>query len=165
MATSASIPTELWLMIFQRVPDADLWLNVRKTCRRFRACADDIGKEQLLPGFTLQMNYTLGSGSHHRWYDVRGGVRLQFAALSTLNPQYAEFDIAAFTPERCQEKALAKWHSICVHGIGPSHVWRVTKADGGEVRARLSTIVVSGKHGIWCDWREMLVTYYSPCEI
>lgn len=123
--TCPTLPEELWLDILHHTPPQDLWLSVRQVNKRFQAVAEDVLQTQVVPNFTLGLNYTLGSGTHHRWYDVRARVTLGFNSICKHNPQYALFDKIAILPETCHERAWEKWCLISAGGLGNEVEWRI----------------------------------------
>ena len=156
-----SLPDEILLEIFRETDPRTLWLSIRNVNQQFRACAEDIVRSELIRRFTVGLNYTLGSGSHHRWYDIRGSITLSFKQMSRLNPQYALFEKLSIRPEACNGRAWEKWNRMCAGGFGAEQEWRVQLDDRDPRVVRMPKLVISHKHGLWCDWREMLNAYFS----
>lgn len=161
MSSVPVLPIELWLEVLKYVDPSDLWLSARSVSRNFRTYAEDVAAAQLIQRFSISLKFTLGSSNRRHWYDSRGSVRFQFKKISKHNPQYAEFDAINVLPEACSQQAWEKWNRICVDGIGPHNSWRVKIDDDEDVDACLPKLIISQKHGIWCDWREMLNVYYK----
>lgn len=153
-----SLPDELKLLILSLLPPSDLWLSVRHVNRKYRQYADEVASKEHVPNFTVGLNFTLSSGTHHRWYDVRGTVHTAFRNINKLNPQYALFEIDSVLPKSCPGRVLEKWKHICASGFGPEQEWRVTfRGDG--LLMKMPNLVLSAGDGVWCDWREMLSGY------
>ena len=149
------LPIELRLQILSFLDPADLWLSVRHINNRYRDYAEEIIAKELIPRFTVGLNFTLSSGSHHRWYDVRGTVHHSFKHISKLNPQYALFEVDTVLPEDFQDRVLETWKRMCASGFGVEQEWRVTYAGTGLLM-KMPSNVVSGTDGVWCDWRELM---------
>ncbi|KXT06361.1 hypothetical protein AC578_9202 [Pseudocercospora eumusae] len=157
-----ALPEELWLEILRYTSSEDLWLSIRHVNKRFQALAEDVVQSQTTPNFTICLNYTLGSGTHHRWYDVRARVTLGFSSICKHNPQYALFDKITILPESCHERAWEKWNQISAGGLGNEVEWRIRLGTDGELKTvRMLKLVTSSK-GAWCDWRELLDAYFRP---
>lgn len=155
------LPPELWLEIFRHCEAQDLWSSLRFTNKQLKDCAEDVVCSTILKSFTIAQSFSLGAGTRHRWYDVRGSVILAFSGLSKHNSQYALFDDISFHPEPCHQRVWEKWNQICGAGVGEDLEWRIT-LDGAETRrVKMPKLVISAEHGAWCDWREMLDGYFG----
>lgn len=155
-----SLPEELRLSILSFVSPADLWLHVRYVNNQYREYAEDVASRELIPRFTIGLNFTLSSGSHHRWYDVRGTVHHGFKYINRLNPQYALFEINSVHPKDCHDRVLQTWKRMCASGFGPEQEWRVT-FHGTGILMKMPKLVMATDDGIWCDWRELLGGYLA----
>ncbi|KAK4500436.1 hypothetical protein PRZ48_008625 [Zasmidium cellare] len=156
-----SLPTEIWLEVFRYVDPADIWLSLQHVSKEFHACARDTMQAEVVPNFLISLSFTLGSGTRARWYDIRGSITLGFSSMSKHNPQYALFDKVHLLPESCSQRAWEKWNQICSAGVGESLDWRVALKDGPVRTVKMSKLIISHKHGAWCDWREMLDAYFK----
>ncbi|KAF1824122.1 uncharacterized protein K489DRAFT_378525 [Dissoconium aciculare CBS 342.82] len=161
MSVPSRLPVELWLQIFEHVEPSDLWLSVRRVNRTFRMCAEDIAKAHIIHRISLSMNLSLGSGTHHRWYDVRGSVRLAFKAISQQNPQYAEFEITAFLPVGFSQSAEEKWNRMCAKDTGGDTPWNVKLDGGSPIAMLLPDSTISREQGLCCNWKSMLSGYLA----
>ena len=65
-----NLPDELRLLILSYMPPSDLWLRVRHVNKEYRQFADEVAAKEHVPNFTIGLNFTLSSGTHHRWYDL-----------------------------------------------------------------------------------------------
>lgn len=154
------LPEELRLHILSYLPSSDLWLSVRHINQRYSRYADDVACKNLVPKFTVSLRFTLGSGSSHRWYDVRGSVHQGFKEISKLNPQYALFEIVTVHPESYHDRVMQDWKRMCASGFGEAQEWLVTFRGTGLLM-KMRKHVLSAEDGIWCDWRELLDGYYA----
>lgn len=154
------LPEELRLHILSYISPSDLWLSVRHINKQYRNYAEDVASKQLVPKFTIGLNFTLGSGSHHRWYDIRGTVHHGFIQINKVNPQYALFEISTVLPQSCRQRVLETWKRMCATGFGPEQEWRVTYSGTGLLM-KLPRLVLSANDGVWCDWREVLDGYFA----
>lgn len=153
-----SLPDELKLTILSFVSPKDLWRSVRFVNSRYRQYTDEVAAKAHIPNFSIGLNFTLSSGTHHRWYDVRGTVSTGFVQINKVNQQYALFEVVELLPKSCPGRVREKWKQICASGIGPEQEWRVTfRGDG--ILMKLPSLVMADGDGIWCDWREMLDIY------
>ena len=156
----ATLPNELWLEIFCYLDRSDLWTVIHNVNRQFRACAEDIATKELLQDFTISLTYTLGSGSHHRWYDISGTITLGFKHINRVNPQYALFEVTGTHPESCYSRTVEKWKRMCASGFGPEQAWPL-KLGGNPRLVKMPNLVLAADDGLWCDWREMLNGYFN----
>lgn len=163
--TIPSLPTEIWLEIFKNVPAQQIWTSLQHVNKEFQACSRDTIQAEVLLNFIISMSFTLGAGTHARWYDIRGSITLGFSSMSKHNPQYALFDKMHLLPESCHQRAWEKWNQICSAGVGESLDWRVAMQDGPVRTVKMSKLVISHKHGAWCDWREMLDAYFQKPHV
>jgi hypothetical protein len=159
------LPVELWLRIFEDVGDPDLWLSVRNVSRIFRGCVEDIAKTQIIRCFSISTTVSLGSGTQHRWYDVRGTIKLDFKEVLQHSPQLADFEIAAFRPDVFAQRVAEEWNRICANGIDQGLIWNITMTDGTgaamPVSGSIPDCVVSKDHNLRCDWRLLLCSYFA----
>lgn len=154
------LPDEIHLHILSYVPPSDLWTNVRHVNRQYSKYADEVASKQHVPKFSIGLNFTLSTGSTHRWYDVRGTVTTSFCHINKMNPQYALFEITDVIPTAAKARVLEKWKRLCAAGFGREQDWRVTfRGDG--ILVKMPNLVLSADDGIWCDWREMLERYLA----
>ena len=155
-----SLPDELKLQILSYLPPSDLWHGVRHINPKYQQYADEVAAKEHIPKFKVGLNFTLSSGSHHRWYDVHGTIHTGFKNIHKVNSQYALFEIESLHPPSCSNRVLEKWKQICASGFGPEQEWRVTfRGDG--LLMKMPNLVLSAGNGIWCDWREMLEGYIA----
>ena len=155
-----NLPNELKLQILSFLSPADLWRSVRHINANYRQYADEVAAKEHIPKFQIGLNFTLSSGTHHRWYDVRGTVHTGFVSVNKVNPQYALFEVTEVLPKSCPGRVREKWKQICASGFGPEQEWRVTfRGDG--ILMKMPNLVLSNGDGVWCDWREMLDGYLS----
>lgn len=112
------------------------------------------------------MQFSLGTGSHHRWYDVRGNITFTFRQFNRFNDQYALFGECLVHPQGAYARAMEQWKRICVNGVGERVEWKVQEGFSGEVRAvRLPKLVIEGEgRGLYVDWREMFDAYYGDAS-
>jgi hypothetical protein len=159
------LPLELWLKIFEDVANIDLWLSVREVDQTFRKCIDDIAKTRMICRSAISTIISLAAGSQHRWYDIRGTVHFAFKELSQQNAQYAEFEIAALRPDVYAHSVAEKWNRICAKGIDQDLIWNITMANSHGVATAvgmpLPNCVIIQEHGLRCDWRLMLRSYFT----
>src|ERR1700753_2347647 len=126
-----TLPDELRLQILTFVSPTDLWLSVRHINSQYRKYADEIASKEHIPKFSVGQNFTLSSGSHHRWYDVRGTIQTKFKSYNKVNPQYALFELTEVLPRSSETRVLETWRRACASGFGPEQDWRVTfRGDG-----------------------------------
>lgn len=154
-------PEELRLLILSYIPSADLWLNVRHVNQTYRHYAEDVAIQTLLPNFTIGLNFTLSSSTHHKWYDVRGTVHHGFISISKPNPQFALFERVEVLPKNCKERVLETWNRMCLRGFGDETEWRVTFPPTGLLMKMSHVVMNEEKDGLWCDWRQLLDGYYE----
>lgn len=147
--------------ILQYVEAQSLW-QCRNVSKQLRECAEDRTLiSEALKHFTVGVQFSLGSGHRHHWYDIRGTVTFSFAHLNKLNPQYALFNAPLVHPSSYFERAMDRWKPMCARGVGESQEWRVQYGFEDEVRIlKLPKTVMGGDEGIWVDWREMMNAYY-----
>lgn len=163
--TLPSLPTEIWLLVFHYVDPADIWMSLRHVSKEFNACARDTMQTEVVPNFLISLTFTLDTGTRARWYDIRGSITLGFSSMSKHNPQYALFDKMHLMPESCHQRAWEKWNQICSAGVGQSLDWKVAMLDGPVRTVKMSRLIISHKHGAWCDWREMLDAYFQTFNV
>lgn len=156
------LPSEIWLEICRFAEAKDLYLSLRPVNKQIFACAEDVLQSEIIPHFTINLSFSLGTGSHHRWYDVRGSITLSFRSVSKYNKQYALFDKITYQPQACQQRAGERWNQICSAGVGSDNEWRVQMEGGPPRTVRMPNLIISHDHGAWCDWREMLEAYFRP---
>ena len=154
------LPEELRLLILSYLPPSDLWLSVRHINSQYRDYAEEVASKELIPNFAVGLNFTLSSGSHHRWYDIRGTVHHGFIKINKLNPQYALFQVNSVLPHNCQDRVLETWKRMCASGFGPEQEWRVTYSGTGLLM-KMPKLVLAAQDGVWCDWREVLDNYFA----
>lgn len=152
------LPDELRLHILSYVPVQELWHSVRRVNKTYSRYADELALKQHIPYFNIGSHFTLGTGSTHRWYDVRGTITTSFHSVSKLNPQYALFELTDVLPKASQSRVIERWKHLCASGFGPEQEWRVT-FQGDGILMKMPNLVLSESGGIWCDWREMLQGY------
>jgi len=117
---------------------------------------------------SIGLKTSLGAGTHHRWYDVRGTITFSFQHFNRHDLQYAFFGAPLVHPQSCTARAMEQWRQIAATCVGPNIEWAVQFGYQGEVKdVQLRKLVVangeSGRDagdGIWCDWREMLDAYF-----
>jgi hypothetical protein len=152
------LPDEIRLHILSYVAPSDLWHSVRHVNQQYGKYAEEVASKQHVPNFNVGLNFTLGSGSAHRWYDVRGTITTSFRYINKINSQYALFEITEVLPEASSSRVVEKWKRMCASGFGPEQEWRVTfRGDG--ILMKMPNLVLSANDGIWCDWREMMEGY------
>ena len=152
------LPDELTLLILSFLSPVDLWRSVRNINGKYLKFAEEVAQREHIPKFRIGLNFTLSSGTHHRWYDVRGTVQTGFVHINRFNTQYALFEVIEVLPKSCPGRVQEKWKQICASGFGTAQEWRVTfRGDG--ILMKLPNLVLSNGDGVWCDWREMLDGY------
>lgn len=155
-----SLPEELRLLILSFVPPSDLWLSVRHVNNQYREYVEEVAAKRLVPQFRIGLYFTLNSGSHHRWYDVRGTVYHAFKEIHKVNPQYALFEMISVDPQKYRDRVLETWNRMCASGFGPEQEWRV-RFPPTDFLMKMPNLVLSSNQGVWCDWRELLDGYFA----
>ncbi|KAK3075706.1 hypothetical protein LTR53_000748 [Teratosphaeriaceae sp. CCFEE 6253] len=158
------LPEEIWLQIFTYVLPSDVWSSVRLVSKQFTLYAEDtMTRPQVIGRFTTAFRFTLGGGSHHRWYDVRPSMTFSFKEFNKHNPRYALFADCRIHPPGTYVKVMEHWKRLTANnGLGRRQEWRVQHGDEGEVRTVvLARLVVADGEGLWCDWRELFDAYYG----
>ena len=155
-----SLPEELRLLILSYLSISDLWLKARYINDRYRNYVEEVAAKELLPKFSIDLNFTLGSGSTHRWYDIRGTVHHRFKEINRPNPQYALFEISSIWPHGSHDRVSETWKRMCASGFGPEQEWRVT-FKGTGLLMKMPKLVLADQDGLWCDWQEMLDGYLT----
>ncbi|GIZ49602.1 hypothetical protein CKM354_001263200 [Cercospora kikuchii] len=162
-----TLPEELHLHIFTFVELQDLWLSIRLVSRSFNRMIESHIKTDTLPKFVIGINYTLGSGTTHHWYDVRTSVYLSFNAIDKHNPQYALFNNMTVQPEPFHDRAMEKWNRIANTGLGAATQWRVQLRSGNPRTCEMQFVklpnTVLSQQGAFCDWKELLTAYFRAC--
>ena len=162
------LPDELWLHILAYLPPADIWRTLHPLSRQLSACTEDYlvspHCSNVLSRFTVGHQFSLSSGSHHRWYDVRGTITFTFKGISKHNARYAWFGSYLVHPQRCNARAMEEWKRMSERGVSGRQEWRVQFGYDGDVRlVRLPKLVLlAGEEGVWVDWREMFDAYFAP---
>lgn len=114
----------------------------------------------LISSFTVGVQFSLGSGAHHRWYDIRGSLTFSFTGLSKQDPRYGKFGACLVHPHACFGRAMQKWKEIC--SAGKPQSWRVQRGLQGEMRTvRLLKVILDEANEVRCDWRELLDAYFE----
>lgn len=149
------LPDELWLQILTHLPYHVLWTTIRAVHPKLRTEAEKLTTIHLLPTFTLALPFTLGSGSRHRWYDVRATITLSFSSIDKHNQDFALFAVTGVHPPNYTERALERWRPMCVQGVGAGLEWQVS-SERVTYGIKLEKIVSAEDGGLWCDWRELL---------
>jgi len=157
------LPLELLIHILSHADSQTLWRSIRLTNHTLRQEAETFFLQHHLPNFSLSRMYTLGSGSRHRWYDIRATVKLTFKSINKLNPQYALFGIKKLQPENYHERALEKWRTICAAGLSPGPRWTV-RFEAVSHLLRLANLVAAEGGEVWCDWRELANVFFHELE-
>lgn len=122
-------------------------------------------KNGILEKFTVGLQFSLGSGAHHRWYDVRGTITFSFQSLHRHNPQYGEFGACLVHPHACFDRAMERWKRMSAEGLGAQNDWRVQYGYEGQLRVvKLPSLVVKDGDGVWCDWKEMFDAYFGAAN-
>lgn len=154
------LPEELRLLIISFISPADLWLSVRHINNQYKRYAEEVVTKEHVPAFTVGLSFSLTSGSHHRWFDVRGTLHSGYKYMNKLNPQYALFETLQVHPPNYENRIMEKWKQMCASGVGTEQEWRVTFGGTGLLM-KMPNLVMSASDGIWCDWREMLDGYFE----
>jgi len=160
------LPDELWLQIVAALRPDDLWI-LHQTSRQLQRVVEEVWQSPRGPIsiFLVGPQFSLGSGSHHRWFDVRVTITFTFQSFSSGNPQYAKFGSSLVVPEGYCKPALEKWKRMCRRGIGDRQDWRVQCGYEGDLRVlKLPHLQLVGDEGVglWVDWREMFNIYFRP---
>jgi hypothetical protein len=108
----ATLPDELILRILHYSDTRTIWTSVSKASRGLRSCAEDCLRTEILPRVALDHPFTLGSGQHHRWYDVRSTLSFAFSHVDSENTIQAVFTLEHVTPDWHRDRALAKWQQV-----------------------------------------------------
>lgn len=154
------LPDELRLLILSYLSPADLWLSVRHVNPQYQKLVDEVASKEHVPNFAIGQNFTLSSGSHHRWYDVRGTIQTRFKKFHNLNPRYALFELVEVWPKSSENRVLETWRRMHNSGFGPEQEWRVW-FQGDGLLMRMPSLQMAESYGIWCEWREMLEEYIT----
>ncbi len=125
------LPEELLLHILSYLSPVDLIYNIRHVSHRYLHLSDEVASTQHIPNFSIGLNFTLSSGSHHRWYDVRGTITTTFRHISKTHPQYALFEVTDVLPKANQARVTEKWKQLSAQGFGVGQEWRVTFRGNG----------------------------------
>lgn len=151
------LPDELWLEVLAHLDWLTLW-QTRAVHPKFRVEAERIAIASVLPNLSLSTTYTLGSGTRHRWYDVRATITLSFAAMNTHNPEFALYQLAQVHPTSFHDRALEKWRPMCSRGLDAALDWQISDPQS-TCTGRLGKLVAADDGGIWCDWRELMLAW------
>lgn len=112
----------------------------------------------LLPTISMAVTFTLGSGTRHRWYDVRATMNFSFKSMNKHNPDFALFEVAHVQPENFRDRALEKWRSMSARGLDPAFDPLISDGDNSYT-IRLKTLVPADGAALWCDWSELLTAW------
>ncbi|KAK5123896.1 hypothetical protein LTR85_002092 [Meristemomyces frigidus] len=166
---SAHIPDELWLHILTYLAPKDIWSSARPINQQLtRICSDLLLTDEIMRKFTVGVSISLGAGTRHRWYDIRGTLTFSFQSFSKHNGQYALFGACLAHPSACYDRAMEKWKRMSADGLGERQEWRVQHGYEGDLKyVRLPKLIVAAEQdggGVWCDWREMFDAYFGVLE-
>ncbi|USW57706.1 Putative F-box domain-containing protein [Septoria linicola] len=137
-----NLPEELLLHIFTFVEPQELWLSIRGVSKLFSRIIESHLKTSAAPYFVIGVNYTLGAGAHHRWYDVRASVFLSYNSIDRENDDLAFFDKMTVHPEPYYDRAIKKWKEIAATGTDPETMWRVQLRNGNPRTCEMRFIKV-----------------------
>lgn len=158
------LPDELWLEVLSHLDWPTLWQTVRKVHPKLKTEVERMAIANLMPGISLALTYTLGSGSSHRWYDVRATTTLSFSNPNKHNPDFAFFAVTAVHPLNHRERGLEKWWTMCAQVLSPRLDWHVIHEDVMHI-VRLRKLVAAENGALWCDWRELLSKWFRRQEM
>lgn len=157
------LPDELLIQILTHLPNTALWHTIRHLNRTLRAEAEKLLLTTFFPTLSLSLTYTLGSGTSHRWYDVRATISLSFTSTNRHNPDFALFEVSAVHPPNYYERALEKWRPMCARGLGAGLDWMVS-CEGVTHRVCLAKLVLGEDGSVWCDWQELVGKWFRKEE-
>jgi hypothetical protein len=180
-ATVYDLPTELWLSVLRHVEPRVLFQTVRLVDRRSRSCADDIFRNEILPGFQISLHVFLESE-----YPLRpgGDVQLVFAfskvTESTEGIEVVQYVVSRADPAVRKQRALARWKRY--GGSVPSRdplmlrvtlppqflvnmqgrAWQDCVCDHGDATAEKDdrTDEKVKNELLQLDWRKFVATYF-----
>ncbi|RMY18358.1 hypothetical protein D0867_05381, partial [Hortaea werneckii] len=140
------LPDELWLLITEYLAAKDVWASVRHVNERLsRIATDQLMRADHVRRLSIGVSFSLGSGSHHRWFDIRGTITFSFQHFKEHNSRYAIFGSLLVHPQESYAVAMRKWETICSKGIRAGEQWKVQEGVHGEVKVvRLQNLVVVG---------------------
>lgn len=158
------LPDELWVHILQYLSARDAWKSARLVNRQLsRIILEQLTSAKHMSRFSIDISVSLGSGSHHRWYDVRGRITFAFQHFNRHNAQYAHFGSCVVHPAGSYARAMEQWKRMCGTGMGERVEWRIQEGVDGEAKiVRLPKLVLDGEgSGLYVDWRELFDAYYG----
>lgn len=148
------LPDEIWLRVLAHLNWPSLW-QMRTVHPKLRVEAEKLATSNLLPIISLAVTYTLGSGTRHRWYDVRATLSFSFESINKHNPHFALFKVATVHPPNFSDRALEKWRPMCARGLDPALEWQIN-LDRDVYITTLNKLVATEDGSLWCDWRDLL---------
>ncbi|CZT17956.1 uncharacterized protein RCC_03795 [Ramularia collo-cygni] len=151
-----TLPDELVLEICKHVDQEELWVSFRNVNSQYRRCAEDVVKSHVREHMTIQLNFAIGIGLKHRWYDIRASINLECCEVSN---EYAFFSAPVFLPESCRDRAAEKWKEILAAGIDCAQAWKISLESSDLRYACLPNLTLS-QHGAYIDWRELLDAFF-----
>ncbi|EMC91394.1 hypothetical protein BAUCODRAFT_326680 [Baudoinia panamericana UAMH 10762] len=156
------LPDEIWLQILNYLPPLDIWRSVHLTNTQLASAAEEAMLKRIIESFTIGLSFSLGAGSRHRWYDIRGTITFQFKEINKHNPQYVLFGSLRVHPDHAYSRAMERWKRMSADGLGGRQEWRVQYGDEGPLKmVRLPKLIVADKEGIFCDWKELFDVYFA----
>lgn len=162
----STLPNEVLLQTFHHTPPCTLWTSVRPCSKQLRSCAEDTLRTEVLPRVCINLTFSLGGGSRHRWYDLRATIIFNFSHLDKHNPGRATFKLDHVLPDRCGAQALEKWMHLREESSGNVDIWRV-ELNGAVCSMPLQQVRIEHQDGqveISFDWRAMFQRYFCESE-
>lgn len=162
------IPDELWLLILEHLSAKDVWASARHVNERLsRIATDQLMRADHVSRLSIGVSFSLGSGSHHRWFDIRGTITFSFQHFDERDSQYAVFGSLLVHPQESYAVALRKWETIRTHTSRAGEQWKVQEGADGEVKVvRLQNLIVVGPgHELYVDCKELFDAYYGNAAV
>nr|POE63437.1 hypothetical protein CFP56_04340 [Quercus suber] len=157
------LPNEIWIQVLHHLSLQDLWLNTRLLNRQWRVYVEIHSLQDLVPGFLVGVSLSLGSGAHHRWYDIRATLRFSYMGISDEHPLCAKFGMCSVQPKHQTSRSLKVWQKMCQAGLSRKQEWRLQYGDEGELRkTRLPDVTLGEDNTLYIGWKKLLTAYLAP---
>lgn len=153
----STLPSELLLEIFRYTPPSTLW-SIRSSSKQFKICAEDTARTEVVPLISINLVFSLGSGSHHRWYDVRATMTFGYSHFDKQDPSRSTFRLENVRPDRCGPQAVEKWMHLRDEDAHNVDIWQVGFNDATRAMPlhQLQIENIDGSVEISFNWHAML---------